>query len=183
MIRLENVNKVYRTERVETLALQNINLDVASGEFVSIMGPSGCGKSTTGRAIARLNRPTAGSIRLDGQELTTLEGAALRIMRRRLQMIFQDPYSSLNPRMTVGAIIAEPLEIHGVGSARARAERVHPLGRLGRPEDIAAAAVWLCSDESSWITGHALVVDGGLTAQSHVTGMADPRPAHLRPTV
>ena len=76
----------------------------------------------------------------------------------------------------VGRMLADP-------DARARAERAHPLGRLGRPEDIAAAAVWLCSDDSSWITGHALVVDGGLTAQSHVTGMADPRPAHLRPTV
>ena len=63
---------------------------------------------------------------------------------------------------------------------RARAARAHPLGRIGRPEDIAAAAVWLCSDESSWITGQALVVDGGLSAQSHLTGMADPRPAHLR---
>jgi NAD(P)-dependent dehydrogenase (short-subunit alcohol dehydrogenase family) len=73
----------------------------------------------------------------------------------------------------VGRMLADP-------DARARAERSHPLGRIGRPEDIAAAAVWLCSDESSWITGHALVVDGGLTAQSHVTGMGDPRPAHLR---
>jgi NAD(P)-dependent dehydrogenase (short-subunit alcohol dehydrogenase family) len=74
----------------------------------------------------------------------------------------------------VGRMLADP-------DARARAERAHPLGRIGRPEDIAAAAVWLCSDESAWITGHALIVDGGLTAQSHMTGMADPRPAHLRP--
>jgi NAD(P)-dependent dehydrogenase (short-subunit alcohol dehydrogenase family) len=73
----------------------------------------------------------------------------------------------------VGRMLADP-------EARARAERAHPLGRIGRPDDIAAAAVWLCSEESSWITGHALVVDGGLTAQSHLTGMADPRPAHLR---
>ena len=65
--------------------------------------------------------------------------------------------------------------------ARERADKAHPLGRIGRPEDIAAAAVWLCSDESSWVTGQALVVDGGLTAQSHLTGMSDPRPAHLRP--
>ena len=65
--------------------------------------------------------------------------------------------------------------------ARERADKAHPLGRIGRPEDIAAAAVWLCSDEASWITGQALVVDGGLSAQSHLTGMSDPRPAHLRP--
>jgi NAD(P)-dependent dehydrogenase (short-subunit alcohol dehydrogenase family) len=75
----------------------------------------------------------------------------------------------------VGRMLADP-------DARARAEKAHPLGRIGRPEDIAAAAVWLCSDESSWITGQPLVVDGGLTAQSHLTGMADPRPAHLRPS-
>ena len=74
----------------------------------------------------------------------------------------------------VGRMLVDP-------EARARAEKAHPLGRIGRPEDIAAAAVWLCSEESSWITGHALVVDGGLSAQSHLTGMADPRPAHLRP--
>ena len=75
---------------------------------------------------------------------------------------------------------AHPRRARRCRRPRPRAERAHPLGRLGRPEDIAAAAVWLCSDESSWITGHALLVDGGLTAQSHVTGMADPRPAHLR---
>jgi NAD(P)-dependent dehydrogenase (short-subunit alcohol dehydrogenase family) len=73
----------------------------------------------------------------------------------------------------VGRMLADP-------DARSRAERAHPLGRIGRPEDIAAAAAWLCSDESSWITGQALVVDGGLSAQSHLTGMGDPRPAHRR---
>ena len=108
-------------------AVDGVSFDIGRGETVGLVGESGCGKSTTGRAIARLNRPTAGSIRLDGQELSTLEGAALRRVRRRLQMIFQDPYSSLNPRMTISAIIGEPLEIHGVGTARERAERVREL--------------------------------------------------------
>ena len=108
-------------------AVDGVSFSIARGDTVGLVGESGCGKSTTGRAIARLNRPTAGSIRLDGHELTTLEGAHLRVMRRRLQMIFQDPYSSLNPRMTVGAIIGEPLDIHAVGSARQRAERVRQL--------------------------------------------------------
>jgi oligopeptide/dipeptide ABC transporter ATP-binding protein len=108
-------------------AVDGVSFSIAQGDTLGLVGESGCGKSTTGRAIARLNRPTAGSIRLAGEELTTLEGPALRSMRRRLQMIFQDPYSSLNPRMSVGAIIAEPLEIHAVGSARERAERVRQL--------------------------------------------------------
>ena len=81
-----------------------------------------------------------------------------------------------------GAIDTPPVgRMLASDEARERAAKAHPLGRIGRPEDIAAAAVWLCSDEASWITGQALVVDGGLTAQSHLTGMADPRPAHLRP--
>jgi oligopeptide/dipeptide ABC transporter ATP-binding protein len=108
-------------------AVDGVSFDIARGETVGLVGESGCGKSTTGRAIARLNRPTAGSVRLDGQELSGLDGAALRRVRRRLQMIFQDPYSSLNPRMTIDAIIGEPLEIHGVGSARERAGRVRQL--------------------------------------------------------
>jgi oligopeptide transport system ATP-binding protein len=108
-------------------AVDGVTFSIEQGDTLGLVGESGCGKSTTGRAIARLNRPTAGSIRLDGQELTTLDGSALRSMRRRLQMIFQDPYSSLNPRMTVAAIIGEPLEIHGVGTVRERAERVREL--------------------------------------------------------
>jgi oligopeptide transport system ATP-binding protein len=108
-------------------AVDGVTFDIKRGETVGLVGESGCGKSTTGRAIVRLNRPTAGSVKLDGQELAGLDGAALRRQRRRLQMIFQDPYSSLNPRMTIGAIVSEPLDIHGVGSARERAERVRQL--------------------------------------------------------
>jgi oligopeptide transport system ATP-binding protein len=108
-------------------AVDGVTFDISRGETVGLVGESGCGKSTTGRAIVRLNRPTAGSVKLDGQELTELDGAALRRQRRRLQMIFQDPYSSLNPRMTVGAIIREPLDIHGVGTVRERLESARQL--------------------------------------------------------
>jgi oligopeptide/dipeptide ABC transporter ATP-binding protein len=116
-------------------AVDDVNFDIGRGETLGLVGESGCGKSTTGRAIVRLNRPVAGSIRLDGNELVGMEGEPLRRLRRRLQMIFQDPYSSLNPRMTIHATISEPMEVHGVGNARDRLERVRELLHVvGLPE-------------------------------------------------
>ncbi len=108
-------------------AVDGVSFDLKRGETLGLVGESGCGKSTTGRAIVRLYRPTAGSITFDGQDVTRLEGTALRKMRRRFQMIFQDPYASLDPRMTAGATIGEPLEVHGVGSRTERRERVREL--------------------------------------------------------
>src|SRR5262249_54331340 len=108
-------------------AVDGVSFEIRRGETVGLVGESGCGKSTTGRAIARLERPTSGSIRLDGQEMSTLEGVALRRLRRRLQMIFQPPSSRLDPAMTGGAIAREPLDIHAVGTSRERAERVRRL--------------------------------------------------------
>jgi oligopeptide/dipeptide ABC transporter ATP-binding protein len=107
-------------------AVDGISFDIQRGETLGLVGESGSGKSTTGRALVRLNRPTAGSIRLDGREVSGADGAATAELRRRVQMIFQDPYSSLNPRMTVGAIVGEPLAIQGA-DARRRAERVAEL--------------------------------------------------------
>ena len=108
-------------------AVDGVSLEIRRGETLGLVGESGCGKSTTGRAILRLYRPTGGSVVFDGVELTSLEGEQLRRMRRRMQMIFQDPYASLNPRMTVGGIVGEPLAVHAIGSSAERRERVAEL--------------------------------------------------------
>jgi oligopeptide/dipeptide ABC transporter ATP-binding protein len=109
-------------------AVDDVSFVVRRGETVGLVGESGCGKTTTGRCILQLERPTSGRILFEGVELTTLGDDALRAVRRRVQVIFQDPYSSLNPRMTIGQIIAEPLKVHGiVPDAAQRQARVREL--------------------------------------------------------
>ncbi len=108
-------------------AVDGLDFDIRRGETLGLVGESGCGKSTTGRAILQLYRPTAGHVYFEGEDLTQMKGERLRRQRRRMQMIFQDPYASLNPRMTVGNIIGEPLEVHNIASGKERRERVQEL--------------------------------------------------------
>lgn len=108
-------------------ALEDVSFDIKRGQTLGLVGESGCGKSTTGRVIMRLYEPTAGKVIFDGTDITALQGARLRKMRPRMQMIFQDPQACLNPRMTVGSIISEPLEEHGQERGAAKQARVQEL--------------------------------------------------------
>jgi oligopeptide transport system ATP-binding protein len=111
-------------------AVDGVSFFIRSGETLGLVGESGCGKSTTGRAILQLYRPTAGDVYFEEQNLCQLKGEKLRRMRRKMQMIFQDPYASLNPRMTVGNIVGEPLEVHNILKGKALKERVQELLRV-----------------------------------------------------
>jgi oligopeptide transport system ATP-binding protein len=117
-------------------AVDGVSLSIRKGETVGLVGESGCGKSTVGRTILRLYKPTSGDIVFDGEPITHAKGSSLRSMRRRMQMIFQDPYASLNPRMTAAGIVSEPMEIHGVGTRSERRDRVrYLLGTVGLDPD------------------------------------------------
>ncbi len=121
-------------------AVDGVSFNIARGETLGLVGESGCGKTTTGRCILQLERPTSGQVTFEGQRLDRLEEMKLRKVRRRMQVIFQDPYSSLNPRMTIGQIISEPLKVHGIQpSLSARAQRVaellHHVGLLPAQAD------------------------------------------------
>ena len=120
-------------------AVDGVSLAIDQGETLGLVGESGCGKSTLGRAILRLHEPTSGRVVIDGTEVTALASGPLRAFRKRAQIIFQDPYASLNPRMTVGQILDEPLVIHGLGDAPARKKRVAELlDRVGLRPEVAA---------------------------------------------
>jgi oligopeptide transport system ATP-binding protein len=121
---------VFKTVQGTVKAVDGTTFAVRRGETLGLVGESGCGKSTIGRAMIRLREATGGSVRFDGVDLATLDPGELRKYRRRMQIIFQDPYGSLDPRMTVGSIIAEPIETHNLATGEAKTERIADLLRL-----------------------------------------------------
>lgn len=137
LLRVDNLVKhfpimrgIFQKQVGAVRAVDGVSFEVKRGETLGLVGESGCGKSTTGRAILQLYRPTSGSVDFDGVDLVKLKGENLRVMRRRMQMIFQDPYASLNPRMTVGEIIGEPIVVHSLATAAEVNERVEQLLEL-----------------------------------------------------
>jgi oligopeptide transport system ATP-binding protein len=121
---------VFASSRSAVKAVDSISFEIRKGETFGLVGESGCGKSTIGRCILRLIEPTSGEVWFEGKDLLSVSGDHLRHLRRDMQIIFQDPYSSLNPRMTVGEIVAEPLVVHRVGDKRGRRQRVDDLLRM-----------------------------------------------------
>jgi len=139
LLRVENLVKhfpinrgIFQKQVGAVRAVDDVSFEVKRGETLGLVGESGCGKSTTGRAVLQLYRPTSGSVYYDGVDLVKLKGEELRKMRRKMQMIFQDPYASLNPRMTVGEIIREPLLVHNVATEAEADDRVKQLLELVR---------------------------------------------------
>jgi len=135
LLRVEGLTKHFPVRRgllvrrqVGTVrAVDGVTFTLDRGETLALVGESGCGKSTSARMVLRLIDPTAGSVHFEGQDITALDGEAMRRLRQRMQIVFQDPFSSLNPRMTVGDILEEPLRVHHMGDAASRAARVMEL--------------------------------------------------------
>ncbi|PDS71504.1 ABC transporter ATP-binding protein [Rhizobium phaseoli] len=136
LLSVRDLGKDYTSRGATLTILQAISFDIGRGEVVGLVGESGSGKTTIGRSVLRLIEPSAGSVRFDGTELTSLSSSAIRRLRPRMQYIFQDPFASLSPRMTIGEILTEGLKIQGLGTAKERLERARAaLEQVDLPMD------------------------------------------------
>lgn len=138
LVSIRSLSKTFQSDRGPVLAVQDVSLDIPRGSIVGLVGESGSGKTTLGRTVLRLIEPSSGSTYFDGTDLNRLDAAGMRAMRRRMQIIFQDPVSSLNPRLRVRDVIAEGLVAHSIGSRRQREDKVASLlEEVGlKPEDM-----------------------------------------------
>ena len=127
LLKIRNLSKTFKVGNQKLTAVRCLNLDIYKGETLGLVGESGCGKSTVGKTLIRLHEPTAGSAYFDGINLASLGRQELKKMRRRMQIVFQDPYASLNPRMTVQDIVGEPLDIHRLATGTKRKERIEKM--------------------------------------------------------
>ncbi len=128
LVQIENLKKHFPASGGQSVrAVDGVSFNIERGETLGLVGESGCGKTTVGRCLLRLIEPTSGDIKFDGQDLLSLGKSEMRSLRRRMQIVFQDPYSSLNPRMKVGDIIGEPLIVHSIGNKQERQDRIAEL--------------------------------------------------------
>jgi oligopeptide transport system ATP-binding protein len=129
IVQIKNLVKHFPVENSEDVvrAVDDVSFDILAGETLGLVGESGCGKSTVGRCILRLYEPTSGEVLFEGQDITDLPNKEMQKLRREMQIIFQDPYASLNPRLTILSIVSEPLKIHGIGNKKEQKERVADL--------------------------------------------------------
>lgn len=130
LIDIQQLEKQFKIGKKQLTAIKSLNLQIFRGETLGLVGESGCGKSTVGRTLLRLYEPTSGKVLFDHTDLQTLSRQEMKQMRRRMQIVFQDPYASLNPRMTVQDIVGEPLDIHRLAKGKARKRRIEELLKL-----------------------------------------------------
>ncbi|XXJ20615.1 ABC transporter ATP-binding protein [Desulfovibrio caledoniensis] len=129
-VQVRNLKKYFHTRKGPLHAVDDVTFDIAKGETLGLVGESGCGKSTTGRAAIRLLEPSEGQVIIDGQDILLPQRREVKALRSKMQMVFQDPYSSLNPRLCVADLIAEPLDVKRIGSSAERAKRVRELSDI-----------------------------------------------------